>query len=223
VRATTAKVNKLKQFGVFMAAAGNVRAAIAVMGFRLGSHCRRLVRNHDGATTLEFAFVGGMLTLLIAGILDVALVLFVNAALEGGVRDAGRFGITGFTPATVSRETTIVNIINGHLFGLYTVTSADISEKVYSTFGNIGQPEPYIDSNGNGHYDLGEPFTDINGNGQWDQDMAASGAGGAGQVVVYQVAVNWAPVTPLLLPFVDSSGKIKLTASLVVRNEPFGS
>jgi Flp pilus assembly protein TadG len=184
---------------------------------------RRLLRDEQGGSALEFALVAPMLTLLIGGILEVGIILFVNASLEGGIRDASRFGITGFTPNAVSRETQIVDIINSHLMGLYTITSSDISERVYSSFTNIGAPEPYIDTNGNGRYDLGEPFTDINGNGKWDPDMAASGAGGAGQVVVYEVAINWHPFTPVLLPFLNSSGTIRLAASLVVRNEPFGS
>lgn len=206
-----------------MAAVGNARAAIGRIAVRRGNCWRRLGRDEGGATAMEFAFIAVPLVLLICGMLDVAMALFVNSALEGGVRDASRFAITGMTPATISRETAIVNIINSHLLGLYTVTSADITEKVYSNFSNINQPEPYIDTNGNGQYDLGEPFTDINGNGKWDSDMAAAGAGGAGQVVVYQVVINWTPMTPLLLPFIDSSGKIRLTSSLVVRNEPFGS
>jgi Flp pilus assembly protein TadG len=206
-----------------MAAVERARIAISIIAARMGRAARRLTRDEKGANAVEFAFVASLLVLLIGGILDVAMILFVDAALEGGIRDASRFAVTGFTPTTVSRETAIVDIVNSHLLGLYTVTSNDISERVYSNFSSIGQPEPYIDTNGNGQYDAGEPFTDINGNGQWDSDMAASGAGGAGQVVAYEVTINWHPLTPLLLPFLDSSGTIRLAASLVVRNEPFGS
>jgi Flp pilus assembly protein TadG len=184
---------------------------------------RRLLRDEHGGSALEFAFVAPMMALMIGGILDVAMVLFVDSALEGGIRDASRFGITGFAPTAVSRETQIVNIINARLMGLYVINGNDVTERVYSNFTNIGQPEPYVDTNGNGRYDLGEPFTDVNGNGRWDQDMAASGAGGAGQVVVYQVTINWHPLTPLLLPFLAGSSTIRLAAALAVRNEPFGS
>lgn len=184
---------------------------------------RRLLRDEQGGSAIEFAFVAPMIALLIGGILDVAMVLFVDSALEGGIRDASRFGITGFAPTAVSRETQIVNIINGRLMGLYIINGNDVTEKVYANFTNIGQPEPYVDTNGNGRYDLGEPFTDVNGNGRWDQDMAASGAGGAGQVVVYQVTVNWHPLTPLLLPFLGGNTTIPLVAAMAVRNEPFGS
>jgi Flp pilus assembly protein TadG len=184
---------------------------------------RRFARADEGSGALEFAFVAMMLTLLIGGILEVAMILFVQSAMEGGIRDASRFGITGFTPAAVSREAQIVDIVNSRLMGLYTITTNDVTTRVYATFSDIGQPEPFIDANGNGAYDGGESFTDVNGNGQWDPDMAASGAGGAGQVVVYQVAVDWRPLTPLLLPFLGAGGTIHLSSAIAVRNEPFGS
>jgi hypothetical protein len=37
-----------------------------------------------------------------------------------------------------------------------------------------GDGEPYIDSNGNGHYDAGEPYTDLNGSGSWDAPLAST-------------------------------------------------
>src|SRR5258708_4467521 len=73
---------------------------------------RRLRGDEGGASAIEFAFIAPMLVLLIGGILDVAMILFVNSALEGGIRDASRFGITGFTPAAISRETQIVEFTN---------------------------------------------------------------------------------------------------------------
>lgn len=184
---------------------------------------RRFARANGGGTALEFAFVAMLLTLLIGGLLEVAMILFVEAAMEGGVRDASRFGITGFTPTAVSREQQIVDIINSRMMGLYTINGNDVTTRVYSSFSNIGQPEPFIDANGNGIYDAGESFTDVNGNGQWDADMGASGAGGAGQVVVYQVSIDWRPLTPLLLPFLGAGGTVRLTSALAVRNEPFAT
>lgn len=54
---------------------------------------------------------------------------------------------------------------------------------VRPSFGDVGKPEPYVDSSpGNGAYDAGEDFTDINGNGQWDSDMGQAGLGGPATV-----------------------------------------
>jgi hypothetical protein len=187
--------------------------------WRLGA-LARLARGEAGTSTIEFALSASMLALLLVGIIEVALILFVSAALEGGLRDASRFGITGFTSDTESREQQIVDIVNSRMVGLVRISAANIVTKVYKRFSDIGQPEPFQDLNGNGIYDVGEPFTDVNGNGVWDSDMAASGAGGPGDVVVYDVTVHWHPLSPLFLPFVDSDGTITLSAGTAVRNEP---
>ncbi|MFZ5433286.1 MAG: hypothetical protein ACOZB3_05875 [Calditrichota bacterium] len=36
-----------------------------------------------------------------------------------------------------------------------------------------GNPEPYVDGNGNGQYDAGESYTDMNGNGMYDENNKA--------------------------------------------------
>lgn len=36
--------------------------------------------------------------------------------------------------------------------------------------------EPYIDSNGSGHYDLGDPFVDCNADGRWDGNFIGGGS-----------------------------------------------
>ena len=90
------------------------------------------------------------------------------------------------------------------------------------SFGDIGQPEPYTDTNTNGSYDLGEPFTDINGNGQWDADMGAAGLGGPGEIVLYKLEYDLPTMTSLLSNVIGGSdGKITLKASVAVRNEPY--
>ena len=72
---------------------------------------------------------------------------------------------------------------------------------VYENFGDVGQPEPFTDENGNGAYDAGEAFTDVNGNGGWDEDMGAAGLGGPGDVVVYQMSYDWSIIIPMFRPF----------------------
>lgn len=182
---------------------------------------RRVVRAEDGTAAVEFGFTLPVLIVAVAGAIDIMGILFATALMEGGLREASRFGITGFTPAGMSREERIVQLVNQAGVGLITVSPGDVSTLVYSDFENIGQPEPFVDGNGNGVYDLGESFNDINGNGQWDADMGAAGVGGAGDVVVYSLEHQWPLFTPVLLPFMGQDGKVPLRASVAVRNEPY--
>lgn len=182
----------------------------------------RFLRTRDGASTVEFALIAAPFVLIVVGILEVAMILFVNVLLEGGVRDSARFGITGYTPAGTDRISVIREIIRKRTVGLVDMSKVSITTLVYSSFSSIGQPEPFTDSSPfNGVYDPGEAYVDVNGNGQWDADMGVAGAGGPGDVVLYTVSYNWEILTGLFRPLLGSGGVFPLRASVAVRNEPF--
>lgn len=163
-----------------------------------------------------------VLILTITGIMEVAMVLGVSSLMEGGLRDAARFGITGYVPSGMTREEHIKSIIGDATIGLVDMNSANIQTLVYPSFGDIGQPEPWDDQNSNGTYDVGEPYNDINSNGQWDPDMGAAGLGGPGEIVLYKITYDLPLMTPLLSSIMGGSdGKVTLRASIAVRNEPY--
>jgi hypothetical protein len=180
--------------------------------------CRR------GNSAVEFAFAAPVLLLALAGIIEISLVMFVTVLAEGGLREASRYGITGQEPEGISREQQIVDIIVEHTHGLIEVSADNVTFRVYDSFEHIGQEEPYDDANGNGEYDEGETLLeDWNGNGVWDADSGEEGIGSSGEIVVYEVAYQWAFLTPLFKVFGGDDGKLDLTASMAVRNEPFDS
>lgn len=188
---------------------------------RTGALCR-IFRCRRGVTALEFAFVASVIVAIAAGIFELAMVMFVSTLAEGGLREASRFSITGFVPSGTTREERIIQILEDHTIGLVDIDAATITFKVYPSFGDIGKPEPFTDTApANGSYDAGEAYQDINGNGQWDADMGAAGLGGPGEVVLYTIEFDWALLTPLVSPFMGTDGKLRLTSSVAVRNEPF--
>ena len=90
----------------------------------------------------------------------------------------------------------------------------------------MGQPEPFVDTAApsplhNGKYDLGENYTDVNGNGKWDADRGIAGVGNSGEVVRYKVDYEWHLMTPLLSDMLGDNGVFHMSASVVVRNEPY--
>lgn len=182
----------------------------------------RIWTRTEGAAAVEFALVALPFILTLVGIIEVALILFVNVMLEGAVRDSARFGITGYSPSGVDRETMIRQVIKDKTVGLVDMNKIRIETLVYESFGDIGKPEPLLnDVNGNGRFDPGDTYKDINGNNRWDEDMAKAGAGGPGAVVVYRVAYDWPLLTGMLTPLLGSGGYVHLGASTAVRNEPY--
>ena len=188
---------------------------------------RRLSRCRKGGTALEFAIVASVLFTVFFGVVELSMYSLANVLLEGSMREASRFGITGSVVAGSSREEKITNIVSTTTMGLVDVTDSSykLDVLVYPSFEDIGAPEPFNDNpplgNLNGVYDVGELYTDINGNGQWDPDMGLSSAGGPGDVVLYTVSYDWPLWTYLATLVGGSDGKLPLSASMAVRNEPY--
>lgn len=190
--------------------------------FSLLNRLRRLRRCRSGLTVLEFAIAAPVVFATVAGVLELALVMFVMTLSEGALREASRFSITGFTPPGMTREERILEILGDHTIGLVDMGAASVTYKVYPSFNDIGKPEPFTDSApANGTYDAGEAFQDINGNGQWDSDMGAAGLGGPGEIVLYTIEFDWELMTPLVSPFMGTNGKMTMKSSVAVKNEPF--
>jgi hypothetical protein len=184
---------------------------------------RRFLACRRGTPLLEFALAAPVLLLLMIGMFEVAMLTFTNVSVEGALREAARWGITGRTPVSGTREQQILAIIAQKTYGLIDMDDAEVTFKVYDSFNDIGQPEPFVDSilPLNGKYDLGESFTDLNGNLKWDADRGAEGVGNSGEVVLYTIAYEWHAMTPFIGSMLGDNGTLTMSASVAVRNEPW--
>lgn len=185
----------------------------------IGKMHPQFLKNDKGVTSLEFAFVAPALLLLTLATVEFSLIMFTNSVMESATTSTARFGKTGYVEEGSTREEQIVANIRNKTAGILDPSKITLTTKVYPMFDDIGAPEPYTDSNGNGSYNTGEPFSDINGNGNWDSDMADEGAGDANDVVVYTVSYPWPIFTPFLSAIMGSVYTINTRT--VVKNEPY--
>lgn len=189
------------------------------LSLRLQRH--RFCRDNAGVTAVEFAFVAPVMLVMCSAIVEFSLMMFAQHIMEGVAYTASRQGKTGFIESGQTREDTIRATIHERARLLFDTDQVHITTVSYNEFDQIGQPEPFIDANGNGVRDAGENYTDSNGNGQYDSDMGASGLGNTGQVVVYTITYPWQIFTPGLRQFVGDNGRYTLTSRTVVKNEPY--
>jgi hypothetical protein len=186
---------------------------------------RTLVRAERGIATMEFALLAPVITMMMFGFLELAWVMSARSALESSTMRAARKIAASDCPA--QRQQIMTNIITQGMRHVRSVNDEppQITTKSYaSSFGDVGEPEPWIEADGtrNGKYDVGESYTDVNGNGRWDPDMGTSGSvGGANQVVSYTARFRVKPIVPFFATqFGDTSGEYPIEASTVIRNEP---
>ena len=183
--------------------------------------CDKFRRDQSGAAAVEFALTGPLFILTILGVMEFGMVLSTEALMEGAVRDAARFGITGQNEA--ERLQIIEDIVSERTIGLVDVAAAEIDVLTYGSFDVIVAPEPFVDASPyNGVYDSGESYTDINSNGQWDPDQGLASAGQSGEVVLYRITYDAPSMTGFLDHLIGGEDNaIQLVASIAVRNEPY--
>lgn len=171
---------------------------------------------------MEFALVAPVFLLVMTAIIEFGMIMFVTVLMEGGLREAARYGITGRMPDGGNRAAQILAIVADRTLGLVDMGKATVTITAYPTFEDVGKGEDFVDGNGNKNYDAGENYKDCNGNDKRDGDRGKSEAGGAGDVVVYRIDYDWPLLTSLMKPLIGKDGKFHLQANAVVRNEPWG-
>lgn len=181
---------------------------------------RRFRKDEEGATAIEFAIIAPVLLLIMFGIVEFSLAAFTQSVMEGATTLSSRLGKTGYSEQGLSREDTIRAALDNRAGTFLDVDRITIASKFYGQFDQIGDEEPYIDTNHNLRYDTGETYTDVNGNGHWDADMASQGYGDANDIVVYTVTYPWRVMSPLMKPFFED-GILELRSVAVVKNEPY--
>lgn len=185
-------------------------------------HAFCLAVDETGSPVIEFALAAPILLLLVAAIIEFGMVLFVSTLIEGGLREASRYGVTGQVPSNGDRVGFMLDIIADRTLGLVDISTVTLRISAYPTFDDIGKGEDFVDGNGDGTYEPGETFKDCNHNGKWDADRATPGAGDAGDVVLYQLDYDWPLLTSLMRPLSgDENGNFHIRVNAVVRNEPW--
>ena len=84
---------------------------------------KRIRRDEDGATVIEFAIALPLLVAFIWGIFQIGLVLQANAGMQHALGEAARYATIFPTPS----DTAIRNMVTSKKFGTYNGTLATLS------------------------------------------------------------------------------------------------
>jgi len=183
---------------------------------------RALARDKAGATVVEFAIVAPVLCLVLLGAFDIGHTLYMRSVLQGILQKAARDAtLESGTEAT--QQALLDEKVRKQVRALANNATIDFSRRYYRTFSDAAaaRAERWTDSNTNGRCDNGEPYDDENNNSVWDADGGNEGQGGAKDATLYTVKVRYPRFFPIYR-FVGGSDTTRLTASTVLRNQPYG-
>lgn len=178
---------------------------------------RHILRDTRAAVLVEFALISPVLVLMLLGLFEVGYNLYVQSQMQGAVQKAAR---TATIEGAAGRENAIDAAVESAVQRVMPSATLDFSRQSYATFSSVGQAEDYKDINGNSTCDAGEQFEDANGNGIWDEDRGKEGFGGARDVVLYSVRVEY-PRAFGMSKMIGLSDRVDFTASTVLRNQPY--
>jgi Flp pilus assembly protein TadG len=170
---------------------------------------RRIVREQDGATTVEFALLVAPFLAIIFAIIETAIVFFAGQTLETANADSARLIMSGQAQTQGFSQAQFKNAVCARIYGLFNCQGGlYVDVKTYAGFGNINNSQLPVDANGN-----------------LQSGTFGYQPGGPGDIVVVRLIYQWPVYVSLLgLNLSDSAGSKRVLMSTVAfRNEPYGT
>lgn len=123
---------------------------------------RAFLRNKDGVTAVEFGILAPVFIIFTLYLIQLGLVMFIQNALDAGVREGGRFGITPSAGATPAQRQTNVSakirsVVDKFSGGMVNQSNLTIYATAYTTLQQNQQITP-----GPGSQNFGNPGDTVN-------------------------------------------------------------
>ncbi len=170
------------------------------------SPLRRRKRAREGSTAVEFAMIALPFFLLLFGILEIGLLLLLDAVVETAVSDAGRLVRTGQAQQQTLTAEDIKRRLceNMSVFAANCPTRSFIDVQVVDSFSDPIAPDPLA-------------------SGVFDQSKLVYQPGGPGDRILVRIWYQQPIATPFIAQALSrtSDHKVYLTTSLAFRNEPY--
>lgn len=172
---------------------------------------KNIIKNQDGATIIEFAFLAPILFLLLMGIVELGLFFFASNVIENATAAASRFSITnstyqdkGLCPGVKNRNEFIRCAVDFYSSGLLDTKKLRIQTSVIRN----GGFESVNPDNYGFEEDESKPIKD------------PTDYGGPNESVVYRVSYRWEFFTPMVGKFFNN-GIYDIQSTILVKNENF--
>ena len=177
---------------------------------------KRFQKDENGATAIEFAFVALPFFALLFGIMELAIVFFVNSALVHATSEAGRLIRVGNFQACGGADEFKALVCNGMRGTSNCWKNVRIDVVEGDSFKTIALPEvPPIEPRD--EEETGVDAIPVTQNGVFE-------ANNAGDTMVVRAVLHYRLVLPPLLTRLENpagSGARNLVATTAFRNEPF--
>jgi hypothetical protein len=185
------------------------------------SYHHPVTNDEAGASAAEFAMVLPLLLLMIMGFMNVGQQFYAQSLLEGAMQEAARK--SSLESATDAGKSTLIDesVMQAVKPIVGSKALFQFDRKAFYNY-RIAETkaEEFSDSNGNGVCDNNEPYEDLDGNGAFTSSYSETGQGGARDVQIYTVNLEFQRMFPVLEK-VGFNDKIKIQAQTLLKNQPY--
>jgi Flp pilus assembly protein TadG len=184
---------------------------------------RRIIRDERGAHIVEFALVAPILLTMMMGCFELTYRQYAIVMLQGAMQKAARDGALE-SGATAGRDAQLDAAVRDNFKRINTNlpdSAFTFTRRNFMNFTKAGEMEPSTGPGGRCVAPSGGTtytYVDTNNNNLWD-DGALSGQGGAQDVMLYSVQVEYPNLFPVA-GFLGWNGTT-LNVSTLLRNQPY--
>lgn len=173
------------------------------------SLAKRLLRERDGVTIVEFAFIAGPLFALIIAILQVSMTFFAQQNLETAAEKSSRVLMTGSAQNSKMSQADYQKLVCAKLPAFMKCANVMVDVQVANSFSGVDTGSPDLTYDGKGKV-----------NNSWKYDT-----GKPGDIVIVKTMYMWdTQKGPLGFDLSTmSGGKRLLVSTSVFKSEPYAS
>ncbi len=164
----------------------------------------RVGRDTKGSTAIEFALAAVPTFMILFGTIEIGMMIFEEAVVEGATREAARKIRTGSVQASADPLAAFKQTFCDNLFGVYDCSTFSFDVRTFSDFATISLPAIQYDAAGIPSNVVFQP-------------------GGAGTVTTVRVAHQYVFATPLVGTMMGTgvSNSLPIVATAVFKTEPY--
>ncbi len=184
---------------------------------------RRFLKAESGATLIEFAVVSVAFFTLMCGIIEYGLIMMTKIAIESATEQVARTSSINSTGGTgcATRACVIQTLIAQDTLGIVNPANVLITSRVINspTDSPPAMPDVCTDHATDPYPPTCTSWQENNGVDKYQQNNIDAGA--TDQLVQISVFYKWKVMFPIMQPFF-TGGVVNMTATTVVKDEPFG-
>jgi Flp pilus assembly protein TadG len=151
---------------------------------------------------VEFALVGPLFFLLLAGILEISVMYFTSSVIEGATKESARQIRTGQIQGSADPLVAFQNELCGALYNVIDCTEVLFHVQTFSSFGAVSMP------------------LEVDEDGEIINTTFVPGSSGA--VTVVRAMYRWKFLTPLIAEVIPAGlGGHLIVSTVAFQNEPY--